>query len=241
MNFLKSLRARWAQIWAHRNYVEPREIEQPKAELPPEISTADANRATHVEMKKNWDSAQQSAGYQVVPLTEFTVDDFGNVYYINAAALHVCVDRMIEIERATLSTYFGLDANFMQAYNEAIQNAIAAKDLDLIATLQSEFIQRQKTLPAVEKLLILACLYLYRHDENPYIYDPVMQQNKLKTAQRSPYLRGFFLRLSWGLMVKLEQSDTRHGDDWSSRSEIDFLQYSADETPTRAEGLGATS
>lgn len=208
---------------------------QKKAEQPaPELDKWDKNRALHKELKESWDIQQRAAQLPTAPLTEYCVDALGNVYYINAAGLDINVDRIFAIERAMVGVFHGVDDDYISAYFGLVDKALADNNLAQVRALHNDFKTRKNKLPAMEKMLHLACLYLYRHDENPYSLDLALQQNKLETAMRIPELRAFFLRLSWGVIVKKEQELSPPQPVWSSRNETDFLAYSAGIAPIRA-------
>lgn len=200
----------------------------------PELDKWDKNRALHKQLKESWDIQQRAAQLPTAPLTEYCVDALGNVYYINAAGLDINVDRVFAIERAMLGVFHGIDDDYIFEYFRLVDKALADNNLAQIRALHNDFKMRKNKLPAMQKMLHLACLYLYRHDENPYSLDLALQQNKLETAMQIPELRAFFLRLSWGVIVKKEQELPRQQHVWSNRSETDFLAYSAGVAPIRA-------
>lgn len=141
------------------------------------------------------------------------------------------------IERAQLGVYYGIDDKFMADYFKQVDEAISKNNWPLVKAYHSELKTRREKLPAMGMLLHLACLYLYRHDENPYTLDLALQQEKVETAQRIPELRAFFLRLSWGMIVRKEQELSHPQPVWSSKNEPDFLRYLAGTEETRSAGL----
>jgi hypothetical protein len=193
------------------------------------------SRALHTKLKQGWDAQQTAAQLPLSPLTEYCQDALGNVYYINAAGLDVNVDRVHEIERARLAVFHGIDELYIAAYFEQMDKALATKNIGLIGALHSDFKVRKNKLPAMEMLLNLACLYVYRHDENPYVYDSVMQHSKLETAKAIPELRAFFLRLSWGVLVREQQELSPQQRGWSDKKETDFQLYLAGQLEMRTE------
>jgi len=191
------------------------------------------NRALHSELKKGWDAQQLAAQLPLSPLTEYCVDALGNIYYINAAGLDVNVDRVLAIERARVGVYHGINDEYMVEYLAQIDKALGENNIPLIRALHNDFKLRKNKLPAMDMMLHLACLYLYRHDENPYNLDLSLQQVKVETAKRIPELRAFFLRLCWAMIIKQEQGLLPPQRVWSNRSETDFQRYLAGEAEIR--------
>lgn len=228
--------ALFSLVWPTANPNKKQQVgaEPPVAEPPvAELDIWEQNRQLHNKLKQGWDSQQLAAQLPLSPLTEYCVDALGNIYYINAAGLDINVDRVMAIERARIGAYHGIDDEYMIDYLAKIDKALADADLGLIRALHSDFKIRKNKLPAMEKLLHLACLYLYRHDENPYSLDLALQQVKVETAKRIPELRAFFLRLSWAMIVRQEEELSPPLRVWSNRSETDFLNYLAGQSETR--------
>jgi len=201
----------------------------------PALNIADQNRAEHTKRKAVWDNSRQSAQLKTMQLIECFTDSFGNVYYYPAQSLSITVERELEIVKASLAAYRGVDDDYLDSLELLVAKAQKEKNIGLLNAYLSDFFYRRKQLPQREKLLHLACLYLYRWDENPYIYDPIMQNNKLKTALADPALNGFFLRFAYQIYTMDAKDNPALQDGWTLQSETAFLEYSAGEKPMRNE------
>jgi hypothetical protein len=201
----------------------------------PAPNIAEQNRAEHIKRKSVWDNSRQSAQLKTMQLIECFTDSLGNVYYFPAQSLSITVERELEIIKASLAAYRGIDDDYLDSFEQLITKAQSQKNTALISAYLQDFFYRRKHLPQREKLLHLACLYLYRWDENPYIYDPIIQNDKLKTALSDPALYGFFLRFAYQIYITDAKDNPALQDGWTLQSEPDFLRYSAGEKPMRSD------
>jgi hypothetical protein len=201
----------------------------------PAPNIAEQNRAEHIKRKSVWDNSRQSAQLKTMQLIECFTDSLGNVYYFPAQSLSITLERELEIIKASLAAYRGIDDDYLDSFEQLITKAQSQKNTALISAYLQDFFYRRKHLPQREKLLHLACLYLYRWDENPYIYDPIIQNDKLKTALSDPALYGFFLRFAYQIYIMDAKDNPALQDGWTLQSEPDFLRYSAGEKPMRSD------
>lgn len=180
--------------------------EQPK-ELPKVQEKdywADA-RSTHETLKKGWDAAAQASQLPLIHLNEIYRSASGNIYYTFIDPSALTLSRLRYIEKAVIHIENALDADYLRAWNQQLDNAIRSKDIERIALLHSDFKLRTSEKTKDNAYLELACLYLLRHDENPYTFDPTSHKRKKEEVAQDPELYTFFLNFAWGVV----QQDTQ--------------------------------
>ena len=73
--------------------------------------------------------------------------------------------------------------------------AVKTRGLKSVSDLQL----RIDRIPEKRMFLELAMALIYRHDENPYIYETAMRARKLQDIAMDPNLESFFLSEAWGI------------------------------------------
>ena len=199
---------------------EPTEKEQDKADI------WQPARELHALLKRGWDSA---AKFGHIDLVEVGSDNFGNLYFVPANILSIPVERLQAIDTVKLGVFHGIDEPYMTAFNKLLLEHSTKGNLEEVRQLVADFERRKEKLPQQETLLTLACLFLFRHDENPYNYSPTMIQQKVSDAKKDPELRAFFLQMGLEIVMQSEAKPAA----WTKISEPDFINYSAGTTKTR--------
>jgi hypothetical protein len=205
---------------------------QTKAEQLPAHEQA---RALHKASKKIWDESQQQIKGHVIALEEAFADVFGNVYYLpaNGEILNYTMERRIAIELYSIKTFSGLDDDYLEYFFKRRDELAAQKRYNEIYALTVDLEQRRNVLPIEEKLLHLACLYFFRHDENPYMHDDVMQYEKLQAAKQDRALRRFFLQNAFQIWDALQKQIPVYRSASIPLSAEDFERYLLGMIPTR--------
>ena len=192
-------------------------------------------RELHRKSKRTWDADQQRVKGHVIALEEAFYDVFGNVYYLpaNGEILNYTIERRMAIELYSIKTFAGLDNDYLEYFFKKRDELAAQKRYAEIYALTVDLQQRRNTLPIEEKLLHLACLYFFRHDENPYIHDDVMQYEKLQAAKQDRALRRFFLQNAFQIWEALQREVPVYRSASIPLSKEDFERYLLGMIPTR--------
>jgi hypothetical protein len=192
-------------------------------------------RALHKISKKSWDESQHQIKGHVIGLEEAFTDVFGNVYYLpaNGEILNYEMERRIAIELYSVKTFSGLDDDYLDYFFKRRDELAAQKKYAEIYALTVDLEQRKNILPLEEKLLHLACLYFFRHDENPYIHDDVMQYEKLQSAKQDRALRRFFLQNAFQIWDALQSQTPAYQSASIPLCAEDFERYLLGMIPTR--------
>lgn len=192
-------------------------------------------RELHRKSKRAWDADQQRVKGHVIALEEAFTDVFGNVYYLpaNGEILNYEIERRIAIELYSLKAFAGLDDDYLEYFFQKRNELAAQKRYAEIYSLTVDLEQRRNILPIEEKLLHLACLYFFRHDENPYIHDDVMQYEKLQAAKQDRALRRFFLQNAFQIWDALQKQTPAYQSASIPLSAEDFERYLLGMIPTR--------
>lgn len=195
----------------------------------------DKARALHKISKKSWDESQQRIKGHVIALEEAFTDVFGNVYYLpaNGEILNYQIERRMAIELYSIKAFAGLDSDYLEYFFKKRNELAAQKRYAEIYALTVDLEQRRNILPIEEKLLHLACLYFFRHDENPYIHDDVMQYEKLQAAKQDRALRRFFLQNAFQIWEALQRETPAYQSASIPLSPEDFERYLLGMIPTR--------
>lgn len=184
-------------------------------------------RQQHAQLKRGWDAAQQVAKGHIIALSEVATDAFGNVYYMPADGeiLNYTRERRLSMECAQLAVTHGADDYYIDAFFAKAKEFCKAKKLASMEALIQDFEYRRNYLPPHETVLHLAALYVFRHDENPYLHDDVFQAEKVDAARKDKQLRSFFLSLGLGIWEGWAQQREDYRSDCIPLSPDDFLRY----------------
>lgn len=200
-------------------------------------------RVLHKLSKKVWDESQQQIKGHVIALEEAFADVFGNVYYLpaNGEILNYQMERRIAIELYSIKTFSGLDDDYLEYFFKRRDELAAQKRYAEIYALTLDLEQRRNVLPIEEKLLHLACLYFFRHDENPYMHDDIMQYEKLQAAKQDRALRRFFLQNAFQIWDALQKQTPAYKSASIPLCAEDFERYLLGMIPTRTTPKTSTS
>jgi hypothetical protein len=200
-------------------------------------------RALHKISKKSWDESQHQINGHVLALEEAFTDVFGNVYYLpaNGEILNYSIERRVAIELYSVKTFSGLDDDYLEYFFKRRDELAAQKRYAEIYALTVDLEQRKNILPIEEKLLHLACLYFFRHDENPYMHDDIMQYEKLQAAKQDRALRRFFLQNAFQIWDALQKQTPAYQSASIPLSADDFERYLLGMIPTRTTPKTSTS
>jgi len=158
------------------------------------------NREKHKQLKKLWDSTKSISGGAPIELLESYYDKDGNIYYIHKNITDLHISRQFEFNKAMQGIEWGVTTAVLKGRLKQIDNALSSEDpadktrgLKAVSDLQL----RMDRIPEKRMFLELAMALIYRHDENPYIYETAMRARKLQDIAMDPNLESFFLSEAW--------------------------------------------
>jgi hypothetical protein len=208
---INSLRALFA--------VKPKQQAEP---IKAELSEADKSRALHAKLKQSWDAARTAAGLTTFDMVECYESALGAVYYRFVNILDLTEQRHFELSKISQALKLGLSDEYLDALTARLSKALDEGNAALAKSLVQDLNHRRTALPEQKQMLKLGMLYLVRHDENPYTYNPISEADKLKDIEQDPELRGFFLAFAWDLTKVMVKGRL---DALGVHSGLDFRDY----------------
>ena len=159
-------------------------------------------RQLHEGLKKGWDAAAQASQLPLIHLNEIYRSASGSIYYTFVNPTALTLSRLKYIEKATIHIEHNLDADYLKVWNSHLEAAIRSKDIERINLLHNDFKMRTSEKLNDNTYLELACLYLLRHDENPYTIDPTAHKRKKDEVLKDPELHTFFLNFALAVVQR---------------------------------------
>jgi len=215
-------------------------VQTPAAELiaPPTPTQAPQTPELDIWQKninqftKDWDfyTKEARAVSKPVQVSEAYRTRNGDVYFQYADLGRIPVARSLELNKQLLKLRFCITPEYMRDLETQATEAIAAGNTAKAMQLFKELFDRNKVAPEVPTMLELAVLFFVRHDENPYIHNPITHQQKIKAAEKDYNLQAFFLDASWQIM---QQTDKALLQIWKIGNETAFRDYLQGKVPTR--------
>ena len=168
----------------------------------PQKTKIQFNRERHKELKKVWDSTKSISGGAPIELLEAYYDKSSNIYYIHKNITDLHISRQFEFNKAMQGIEWGVTTQVLKGRLKQIEEALKSEDaavktrgLKSVSDLQL----RMDRIPEKRMFLELAMALIYRHDENPYIYETAMRARKLQDIAMDPNLESFFLSEAWAI------------------------------------------
>jgi len=171
----------------------------------PEPTEADKSRALHAKMKQSWDNARTAAGLTTFEVTECYESALGSVYYRFVNILDLTEQRHFELSKISQAIKLGLSDEYLDSITERLNKALDQGNTTLAKALVQDMNHRRSALTEHKQMMRLGMLYILRHDENPYTFNPVAEAAKLQDIEQDPELRGFFLAFAWDLTKLMVQ------------------------------------
>ncbi len=175
----------------------------------PKPSKIQQNREKHKNLKKLWDSTKSISGGAPIELLESYYDKDGNIYYIHKNITDLHISRQFEFNKAMQGIEWGVTTAVLKGRLKQIDKALNSDDpadktrgLKAVSDLQL----RMERIPEKRMFLELAMALIYRHDENPYIYETAMRARKIQDIARDPNLESFFFVRSLGNFKRIFKS-----------------------------------
>lgn len=166
----------------------------------PQKTKIQFNRDRHKELMKVWDSTKSISGGAPIELLESYYDKSSNIYYIHKNITDLHISRQFEFNKAMQGIEWGVTTAVLKGRLKQIEDALNSDDpADKTRGLKSvsDLQLRMERIPEKRMFLELAMALIYRHDENPYIYETAMRARKLQDIAIDPNLESFFLSEAW--------------------------------------------
>jgi hypothetical protein len=154
----------------------------------------------------------------------------GSVFFEYADFGRLPVARSVRIQLALLKTRFAVTETYVEDLQKDVTAAIAAKNSNKVLELNKEFFDRNKLAPDVATMCDLAALFFIRHDENPYIFCPLLHGKKVKQALENYHLQAFFLGACYRVLGQVSPQQLQV---WNIGSETAFQDYLEGKVPMR--------
>jgi hypothetical protein len=154
----------------------------------------------------------------------------GSVFFEYADFGRLPVARSVRIQLALLKTRFAVTESYVEELQKDVTAAIAAKNSNKVLELNKEFFDRNKLAPDVATMCDLAALFFIRHDENPYIFCPLLHGKKVKQALENYHLQAFFLGACYRVLGQVSPQQLQV---WNIGSETAFHDYLEGKVPMR--------
>lgn len=195
--------------------------------------TVDANRQKHKALKAKWDNARLAAKDTSIGLQEIHISEAGNIYYIHTNILDICFARYMEMLKALQKIEFRMTSKEFDLILDNILRANQKGDKDRISREVSDAKMRHSRLPEKRSIVELALTLIYRHDENPYKHNAIMQAKKITEMQNDADLEVFFCEEGWE-KAKLFLPENLGA--FKELNAADFLQQLLDQQKKKAIG-----
>ncbi len=183
------------------------------------------SRAQHKKLKKVWDNQKSFTGGSPIELQEAYFDRGGNIYYTHKNITDFHISRQFVFNKSMQGIEWGLTEKAITRRLDQIEVSLQgdedarAEGLRQVADLKL----RMKRCAEKEMFLELGMCLIYRHDENPYIYEKNIRTRKLQDMANDPHLESFFLSEAW-VHSKGFLSQDRWGD-YNVQSFQDFQHF----------------
>ncbi len=178
-------------------------------------------RELHRKLKKGWDTNKFTRGGKIIELKEVYPSRSGNLYFIHKNILDLHVVRQIELSKSLQQISFNLDGSSLDKFEKECHEANNRGDQQRVSDLLNDLSIRRKRIIPKECFLNVAMSLIYRHDENPYLYEKSIRDAKMVEINRDPELMSFFLSLGFAEGSHYLKEDNLK--DWNARSLQDFL------------------
>jgi hypothetical protein len=184
------------------------------------------NRDRHKELMQVWDSTKSISGGAPIALMESYYDKNGNIYYIHKNITDLHISRQFEFNKAMQGIEWGVTTPVLKGRLKQIEEALNSEDA-VVKTRGKKAVSdlqlRMERIPEKRMFLELAMALIYRHDENPYIYETAMRARKLQDIASDPNLESFFLSEAWGVSKSYLNPDRL--EDYKIQYFPDFQAY----------------
>lgn len=160
------------------------------------------NRDRHKELMQVWGSTKSISGGAPIELLESYYDKSSNIYYIHKNITDLHISRQFEFNKAMQGIEWGVTTQVLKGRLKQIEEALNSEDAAVKTRGKksiSDLQLRIDRIPEKRMFLELAMALIYRHDENPYIYETAMRARKLQDIAMDPNLESFFLSEAWEL------------------------------------------
>lgn len=162
-------------------------------------SRIELSRVQHKKLKKVWDTTKTLTGGSPIELQEAYYDRGGNIYYTHKNITDFHISRQFVFNTAMQGIEWGITTKALTRRLDQIEVSLqgdeAARDEGLKQV--SDLKLRMSRIPEKEMFLELGMCLIYRHDENPYIYEKNLRTRKLRDMANDPHLESFFLSEAW--------------------------------------------
>lgn len=151
------------------------------------------NESLHRKLKEVWDKEQKLTGCKTVNLQLSKRAQSGNVYYEPKDLAQITIEKMYQLD--ILQTQFQYNFESPENFNYCVEQVSIGllNSIDHAKVAWAEFLTRKKELPTNLLLCQWCALLMVRHDENPYVLDQVIFNEKVMELQKDDNLRAFFL------------------------------------------------
>lgn len=191
----------------------------------PKPTGIELNRTKHKKLKKVWDSTKSLTGGSLIELQEAYYDSQSNIYYTHKNITDFHISRQFVFNKSMQGIEWGLTTKVLTRRLDQIEVSLqgdeAAREQGLRQV--NDLKLRIKRIPEKEMFLELAMCLIYRHDENPYIFEPALRTRKLRDMLRDPNLESFFLSEAWVHSKGFLNQDKLA--DYKIQSSQDFQDY----------------
>lgn len=179
----------------------------------------DTSRATNAALLKDWNKGRAKA----IALEERFVTANGDVYYTHANIADLGRIREAKLRELMLKAAFNVTPARIAEYEQRLSAANDAKDKELILKLSTRLISDMKAAPEVLTLCELGALLVFRHDERPDVFNPVIHADKVKQSQLDPNAQFFFAYTGWAILA--ESGMEGKLAEWRLTSDNDIQDY----------------
>lgn len=208
----------------------PHATEPPAAVEPPTVY--DLARQKHKELKREWDKGKEKE----ITLTEAFAAE-GIVFYTLANIGDLSRIRQVQTQEYLNRVGFGITPAYLGQFERAAVDADKKGDTKRIISLHRELISRMKAAPVLLSLCELAAVSIFKHDENPYVFNMVAHTAKVKLMQTNDDLQLFFCEWGWAILAHTATMEAKRGDptlmdkleEWGITSQDDFQIFMEDE------------
>jgi hypothetical protein len=201
----------------------------PPTDAAPEPTIWQRNTQSFEENWKVWTKDAAAYNEPIMVREAYRTTD-GSVFFEYADFGRLPVARSVRIQLALLKTRFAITETYVEELQKDVTAAIAAKDSTKVLALNKEFFDRNKLAPDVATMCDLAALFFIRHDENPYIFCPLLHGKKVKQALENYHLQAFFLGACYRVLGQVSPQQLQV---WNIGSETAFQDYLEGKVPMR--------
>lgn len=201
----------------------------PPTDAAPEITIWQRNIKSFEDNWKVWTKDAAAYNEPIMVKEAYRTTD-GSVFFEYADFGRLPVARSVRIQLALLKTRFAVTETYVEELQKDVTAAIAGKDNAKVLALNKEFFDRNRLAPDVATMCDLAALFFIRHDENPYIFCPLLHGKKVRQALENYHLQAFFLGACYRVLGQVSPQQLQV---WNIGSETAFQDYLEGKVPTR--------